>query len=44
VVDQATGFNPTPGVHSYDGIHPNAAGEALMAQRWYSVLGRLIPN
>ena len=44
VVDQATGFNPTAGVHTYDGIHPNAAGEAFMAQRWYSVLGRLIPN
>ena len=42
VVDQATGFNPS--VHTYDGIHPNVAGEALMAQRWYSVLGRLIPN
>jgi lysophospholipase L1-like esterase len=44
VVDQATGFNPTAGVHTHDGIHPNAAGEALMAQRWYSVLGRLVPN
>ncbi len=44
VVDQATGFNPAAGAHTYDGIHPNVAGEAFMAQRWYSVLGRLIPN
>ena len=36
VVDQNTGFDN--GLHTYDGVHPNDAGEQLMADIWYSYL------
>ena len=36
VVDQNTGFNI--GLHTYDGVHPNDAGEQRMADIWYSHL------
>src|SRR5690606_19865055 len=32
LVDQYTGFNPAQ--DTYDGLHPNAQGEAKMAARW----------
>ncbi len=36
VVDQSTGFNVSQ--DSDDGLHPNASGEAKMAQVWYDAL------
>ena len=33
LVDQFAGFDPI--AHTYDGIHPNATGEELMANRWF---------
>ena len=32
LVDQNTGFDTN--IHAYDGVHPNATGEQLMADRW----------
>jgi lysophospholipase L1-like esterase len=40
-VDLYTGFDHT--VHTYDGTHPNAAGEALQAQRWFDALKAVLP-
>lgn len=36
LVDQFTGFDPAR--HTYDGVHPNQDGEALMAERWHEAL------
>jgi lysophospholipase L1-like esterase len=36
VVDQHTGFDAT--TDTVDGVHPNAAGSAKIAARWYSAL------
>ncbi|MFC7329854.1 SGNH/GDSL hydrolase family protein [Marinactinospora rubrisoli] len=36
VVDQWTGFDT--GAHTYDGVHPNAAGDRLIAERWFPAL------
>ncbi len=36
VVNQFEGFNPH--TDTYDGIHPNAAGEEKMAKKWYIAL------
>ncbi len=41
LVDQNTGFDPTIGVDSYDGVHPNASGEEKMAQRWVDRLAQI---
>ncbi|HEY4652291.1 MAG TPA: GDSL-type esterase/lipase family protein [Pontibacter sp.] len=38
LVDQYTGFNAKEGVDTWDGVHPNAAGEEKMAQRWFTAL------
>lgn len=35
LVDQNTDFDPTPGMHSYDGVHPDRSGASQMARRWY---------
>jgi lysophospholipase L1-like esterase len=46
VVDQWTGFNTA--TDTYDGVHPNAAGDQKMSDRWYppltSVLNGAIPT
>ena len=44
LVDQNTGFDPTPGVHTYDGIHPNATGANRMAARWYDALKSILSS
>ncbi|WP_049565893.1 cellulose binding domain-containing protein [Nonomuraea sp. SBT364] len=36
VVDQWTGFST--GADTYDGVHPNAAGDQKIADRWYPAL------
>lgn len=36
VVDMFSGFDPD--AHTYDGVHPNAAGESLIAERWFAAL------
>ena len=38
VVDQWTGFNPTIGQDTYDGLHPNARGEAKVVDRWLTAI------
>lgn len=38
VVDMFEGFDPAR--HTYDGVHPNDAGERLMASRWFEALDR----
>lgn len=43
-VDQFTGFNPLPSKHTYDGCHPNAVGEAIMADRWFTTLKTVLPQ
>jgi lysophospholipase L1-like esterase len=42
LVDQFTGFNPV--TMTWDGIHPNAIGEAQMADRWISALDPLLDS
>jgi hypothetical protein len=42
VVDQNTGFDN--GLHTYDGVHPNDAGEQLMADNWYSDLAPVLQD
>ncbi len=39
MVDQYTGFDPR--ALTYDGVHPNAAGEAQMADRWLEAIEAL---
>ncbi|MEO0840817.1 MAG: GDSL-type esterase/lipase family protein, partial [Cyanobacteria bacterium J06643_5] len=36
LVDQSAGFNAN--TDTYDGVHPNDAGEAKMAQKWFDAL------
>ena len=38
VVDQYTGFNPATGQDTSDGVHPNAAGSAKIAAKWFNAL------
>ncbi|MCL6737130.1 GDSL-type esterase/lipase family protein [Streptomyces neyagawaensis] len=40
VVDQWTGFDTA--ADTYDGVHPNAAGDNKIAARWYPALGALL--
>jgi lysophospholipase L1-like esterase len=40
LVDQYTGFDPA--TMTYDGTHPNAAGDSHMADRWLEKLGPLL--
>lgn len=40
VVDQWTGFDPA--TDTYDGVHPNAAGDAKIAARWFPPLAALL--
>lgn len=40
VVNQFEGFNP--GTDTYDGLHPNTAGEEKMARKWYDALRSVI--
>ncbi|GAB3529399.1 hypothetical protein GCM10027443_08640 [Pontibacter brevis] len=42
LVDQYTGFDPTRGADTWDGIHPNASGEEKMAQKWFDALKPLL--
>jgi lysophospholipase L1-like esterase len=41
-VDLYTGFSHA--THTYDGTHPNAAGEALQAERWFEALKLVLPG
>lgn len=36
VVDINSGYNPD--THTYDGLHPNQAGEKIIAKRWFDVI------
>lgn len=36
LVDHFSGFDPDK--HTYDGVHPNEAGEELMAERWFEAI------
>ena len=40
LVDQSSGFDPS--AHTYDGVHPNTEGEAVMAGRWFARLKALL--
>ena len=40
VVDQWTGFNTA--TDTYDGVHPNAAGNQKMSDRWYPALAAVL--
>ncbi|AVT38190.1 cellulose binding domain-containing protein [Plantactinospora sp. BB1] len=40
VVDQWTGFST--GSDTYDGVHPNAAGDQKMSDRWYPALAAVL--
>jgi lysophospholipase L1-like esterase len=42
VVDQWTGFNT--GTDTYDGVHPNAAGDAKMADGWFGPLSGVLAS
>ncbi|HDQ40389.1 MAG TPA: cellulose-binding protein [Desulfonatronum sp.] len=42
IVDQWTGFDPR--MHTYDGTHPNEAGERFMARRWAEALLPVLSN
>ncbi len=42
IVDHWTGFDPSE--HTYDGTHPNDAGEGLMARKWTEALLPLLQN
>lgn len=42
VVDQFTGIDA--GIHMYDDIHPNDAGEKIMAQRWFDAIEKILPK
>lgn len=43
VADMNTGFN-TSSMFSSDNTHPNATGYKFMADRWYSVIGSVLPK
>ncbi len=40
LVDQNTSFDPS--AHTYDGVHPNTEGEAVMADLWFTKLKTLL--
>jgi hypothetical protein len=40
VVDQWTGFSTS--TDTYDGVHPNAAGDQKMSDRWYPALAAIL--
>lgn len=42
VVDQWTGFSTA--TDTYDGVHPNASGDAKIAARWYPALAALLDS
>ncbi|WP_439880312.1 GDSL-type esterase/lipase family protein [Pontibacter sp. MBLB2868] len=42
LVDQYTGFDPTTGKDTWDGVHPNASGEEKMAQKWFEAIMQAI--
>jgi lysophospholipase L1-like esterase len=42
LVDQNTGFDPTTGIDTHDGVHPNASGELKMAENWFAAIGPYI--
>ncbi|QCR23602.1 GDSL-type esterase/lipase family protein [Pontibacter sp. SGAir0037] len=42
LVDQHSGFDPTPGKDTYDGVHPNASGEEKMAEKWLQVVRQFV--
>lgn len=41
LVDQNTSMNPA--THLYDGVHPNAAGEQIMADVWFEHIMQTLP-
>ena len=43
VVDQNTGFDPTSGADTSDGVHANASGAMKVAARWFATLAPSIP-
>jgi hypothetical protein len=43
LVDMYTGFTPSSMLGS-DNIHPNSTGYKFMADRWYSIIGPLLPK
>jgi lysophospholipase L1-like esterase len=43
VVDQFSGFDPTVGKDTYDGLHPTAVGEQKIADRWFEALRKVLP-
>jgi len=43
IVDMNTGFTSST-MMSSDNIHPNSAGYKFMSDRWYSVIGPLLPE
>ena len=42
-VDQFSGFDPVLGKDTYDGCHPNEAGETKMVDRWFAALKKVLP-
>jgi lysophospholipase L1-like esterase len=42
VVDHFTRFDAS--IYTYDGVHPNAKGEVLMADRWAAALKKVLPT
>lgn len=42
-VDQFSGFDPILGQDTYDGCHPNEAGETKIADRWFAALKKVLP-
>jgi hypothetical protein len=42
IVDLSSGFNAA--ADTYDGVHPNEAGEAKMAEAWYQALRKVLPS
>jgi lysophospholipase L1-like esterase len=42
VVDQNSGFSPSS--DTYDGVHPNIAGEEKIAQKWFDAIVETLPK
>lgn len=42
VVDQWTAFSTSS--HTYDGVHPNSAGDQLIADNWFDALSNLLDS